>query len=227
MVSLSRFLLVSLSEVLKCPPGRLWWWKWSEQLSLIDHNQDLFVFGKKIPSCSLSLFTDDQENVFDRDEDDRHWMNWLGLRFHSGPREMNRTVCLSLDLIIFEEISQRREAIVSSISIVHSPETFAECKEGFQIRSILPSSSLPFQFVCRSNDLMSDHPFFSSALTSPKRRPGAFSMMLSHLALFLAKSPLRVFALIFAPKESSMTRGGWLLFRFVLSSSSSPWRSAD
>lgn len=37
---------------------------------------------------SLSLFTDDQENVFDRDEDDQQWMNRVGLCFHSSPREM-------------------------------------------------------------------------------------------------------------------------------------------
>ena len=57
MASLSRFHLVSLSEVLKYPPSRLWWWKWSEQLSPIDHSQDIFIFGKKISVCSSVTFT--------------------------------------------------------------------------------------------------------------------------------------------------------------------------
>jgi hypothetical protein len=138
MPSLSRFHLVSLSEVLKYPPSRLWWWKWSDNSLRSITIKTSAALGRKPPSAdvspslSLFLFTDEQENVFDRDEDDQQWMNWFGLCFHSDPREMierfvsrwmeknmvnpssrggaeRHGMMLKKDLIIFEEVSRRRE----------------------------------------------------------------------------------------------------------------------
>ena len=164
----------------------------------------------------------------------RSWWGWSAVDELIWPplplrsERDDRIVCLSLDLIIFEEISQSREEKRSDcLSHLDCPFAGDICRMEGRIEDQIDLAKLliplPIRLPIKWLDVWPSVLLLSANLPEKKTR----SLPNDGFAPCTFLSPNRTSRKAFALKGSSMTRGGWLLFRFVLSSSSIPWRSAD